>query len=268
MIIWHVTKVIQSGNVQCLNQFVGFSINLFIHSAKSSLFSFSRLTPKLSPNIQPGLLYIGSFLCCTAIALCLLPQSASAQLPVFECRPNASGDGWICDSTDGSPLPNTANGANQYNSDNAVLPGPVPAAEPEPNLDTESGGESTDDSLPSETQPQQTGPGSTPSSTSSASTNSGNSTTPEPIRAAVSRYPLDWVPIEAMTEEQRQALDGNCCGGFVDPLQNQDESAAETEISETRYQSASGPQQISQSLISIDGDVIVQQGSSSLRTTI
>ncbi|MCG8414716.1 MAG: hypothetical protein MI746_10910, partial [Pseudomonadales bacterium] len=48
-----------------------------------------------------------------------------------------------------------------------------------------------------------------------------DSTEPAPvaIQAVESRFPLDWVPREAMTEQQRQAIGDNCCGGFVDPLQ-------------------------------------------------
>ncbi|MDP6417598.1 MAG: hypothetical protein QGG54_21605, partial [Gammaproteobacteria bacterium] len=63
-----------------------------------------------------------SLLLSAGLVLTALPESADAQLPLYTCRPNAAGDGWICDSTDPAASGNTADGINRYNSDNAVLP--------------------------------------------------------------------------------------------------------------------------------------------------
>ena len=49
-------------------------------------------------------------------------QNAEAQPPQYTCRPNAAGDGWICQSTAPGIPANTAGGNDRYNSGAAVLP--------------------------------------------------------------------------------------------------------------------------------------------------
>ncbi len=192
------------------------------------------------------------------IFLVLLPEQAEGQLPVYNCRPNDAGDGWICESTDGSPLPNTANEDNQYNSDNAVLPGPVPAPEPEPFTI-----EPAQEQEPQEQISDQAEPLFAPSEAEAIAPIEELATDPPPlaIRPVESRFPLDWVPREAMTEQQRQAIGENCCGGFVDPLQELPVLPGDPDQSDTLFQTSVGLNQISENLISIDGDVVVQQGS-------
>lgn len=170
-----------------------------------------------------------------------------AQLTQYTCRPNATGDGWICESTNPT-APNTASGVNQYNSPNAVLtpgsvpPAPVPVA-PQAIPQPESPDETAEETV-------STGP------TTSASTPQESVT----VSAPVSRYPLDWVPREAMTAEQQASLGENCCGGFIDPLDGMPLSTVDPDEAETLLQSDGGFNQISQNLLSIDGNVVVQQG--------
>ncbi len=74
-----------------------------------------------------------------------------------------------------------------------------------------------------------------------------------------SDYPLDWVPVEAMTPAQREALERGCCGGFIDPLAGQAASATDGD-GPTRFDSNSGLTQTSRDEIRIAGDVSLQQG--------
>lgn len=188
------------------------------------------------------------------LAASLNSQPGFTQLGQYSCRPNAAGDGWICESSDSS-APNTASGVNQYNSPNAVLdPGSVP---PAPTATT-----------PQVTNEPETGPSTTlstieplqPTVNVAAQTDTPRSTAQTIVSAPVSRYPLDWVPREAMTAEQRAELAENCCGGFIDPLAGMPISTIDPDEAETRLQTEAGFNQISQNLLSIDGKVVVQQG--------
>lgn len=201
-----------------------------------------------------------------ATLLSLLPAEAQGQLTQYACRPNAAGDGWICESSDGSALPNTADQPNQYNSNNAVLPGQVPAAETEsPESEAE---QQTEPEQPSQQQ-QQSQDQSTAGADASAAASPPDSeadqlsTEPDPatpaVQVPVSRYPWDWVPREAMTEEQLAQLPDNCCGAFIDPMV-EIAVTANPDSADTQFQSTGGFNQINQSLIEIDGDVVVQQG--------
>ncbi|MEQ8408930.1 MAG: LPS-assembly protein LptD [Gammaproteobacteria bacterium] len=87
----------------------------------------------------------------------------------------------------------------------------------------------------------------------SASIDAPSSPTPE-----AANFPLDWVPREAMTEEQREALDRACCGGFIDPLADQP-VATDNEAGATQFNSATGLNQVSRDEIQINGDVRLQQ---------
>ncbi len=195
---------------------------------------------------MPGLLLVIS----AEVILSTLPQTADAQLPVYNCRPNTSDDGWVCESTDGTPLPDTANEDNQYNSDNAGF-GDFPQAEtekePEQNTESKLAEQEDSSSLATDSEPTID-----PASAATALT---------PIQAINPRFPLDWVPVAAMTEQERSAAPDNCCGAFIDPLSETPVLPDDPDSAETRFQASAGFSQITESLISIEGDVVVQQGS-------
>ena len=71
---------------------------------------------------------------------------------------------------------------------------------------------------------------------------------------------LDWVPASELSAEQRSALPGNCCGTYVDPLVYLSPIENEPDTLETTFVSDSGLSQLTQSLISIEGNVRVKQG--------
>ncbi len=68
-----------------------------------------------------------------------------------------------------------------------------------------------------------------------------------------------------MTAEQRAALPDNCCGAFIDPLQEMPVIPGDPDSSETLFLASGGFSQINQNLVSIDGDVVVQQGSRTIQ---
>ena len=73
-------------------------------------------------------------------------------------------------------------------------------------------------------------------------------------------YELDWVPRAELSNEQLQTLPDNCCGSYVDPIAHLNLEENDPKDSETTFISDSGLSQVTQSLISIDGNVRVQQG--------
>ena len=73
-------------------------------------------------------------------------------------------------------------------------------------------------------------------------------------------YELDWIPRNDLSAEQLQAMPNNCCGAYVDPLAKLNTAKNEASNSKTTFVSDSGLSQLTQSLISIDGNVRVQQG--------
>jgi len=189
-----------------------------------------------------------SLLLSAGLVLTALPESADAQLPLYTCRPNAAGDGWICDSTDPAASGNTADGINRYNSDNAVLPRAPQADVQQPTVAPEIQDEveatavdadvvTTQDQLP--LQPE---------------------TDTREIVVPVSDHELDWIPRESLTAEQLQGVASSCCGAFIDPSVDVSNDNADPATAETLFRANTGFEQISQNLVTIGGDVVVQQG--------
>ena len=85
-------------------------------------------------------------------------------------------------------------------------------------------------------------------------------TTDTPILFDEPVYELDWRPRGGLPAEQLQMLSNNCCGTYVDPLAQLNTPVNETNTPETRFFSEGGLSQITQTLISIEGNVTVQQG--------
>ncbi len=72
-------------------------------------------------------------------------------------------------------------------------------------------------------------------------------------------YPLDWVPREALTDAERAALPEACCGAFID-LGIGQYSTVDPAEAETVFTAPLGLNQVSPSLLTIDGKVLFQQG--------
>lgn len=70
---------------------------------------------------------------------------------------------------------------------------------------------------------------------------------------------LDWVPMEALSEEQRAGLAPACCGAFVDSSRTPSGSPGE-ESGQTRFTAAEGFTQTGPDTISISGEVTVEEG--------
>jgi len=225
--------------------------------------------PSLRPSAAPltalqqaGALSLGIGLILAA------PPPALAQLARFNCLPNTGGDGWVCETTEPDAPINTASGSNQYNSDRAVLPGPAPAQTEPPATVSQTGAQpvpvpdvqpSAEQILPAGAARPEPGP-----MTESETSNLFD----EAVVAPRSQYPLDWMPRDAMTPAQRDTLAPNCCGGFVDPAAELFAGRADPDESETLFRSESGLSQLSQNFISIDGNVIVQQGARTIENNL
>ena len=185
------------------------------------------------------------------ILLTALPESADAQTTAYTCRPNASGDGWICDTTDPD-----VSGITTRRSNTDVIPPqsdqPIQAPPTDPPVevrqDSSAEIESSDfEEITAPVAEQQDSPGQARLAT-------------QQILAPVSDYELDWIPRESLSAEQLASLPDNCCGAYIDPSAANGRLTEDPATAETLFRTSTGLQQISQSLISIDGDVIVQQG--------
>ena len=63
-----------------------------------------------------------------------------------------------------------------------------------------------------------------------------------------------------MTTKQLENVPENCCGAFIDPAADLADSTADPAVAETLFRANTGLQQLTQNLITIEGDVVVQQG--------
>lgn len=176
------------------------------------------------------------------LLLSTLSETAQAQLPVYSCRANDAGDGWICDSTVPAAPANVTN---------------LPPA------DNRSNGDSTTPAAPAPQRPATTA--------TSQSTNRPSAIT-EPVATPASAtisgtgaYELDWIPREQLSESQLQAAGANCCGAFVDPTGRDKDPANQPSAARTTFIADQGFSQPTPNLISIDGDVVVEQGYRTIR---
>lgn len=149
---------------------------------------------------------------------------------LFDCRPNASGDGWICESTlpPQSAQPTPAD--NRYRGSDGQLSEPLPGS-------TESG--------------QQTAPESVPAA----------ETRVVPASVPADRgNELDWVPRELMTAEELVQLPGNCCGAFIEPSRDGIDASEDPSTAPTLFETEAGFNRLPDDTINIDGPVRVRQG--------
>ena len=187
-----------------------------------------------------------------------IPQNSYAQLPQTTCIANAAGDGWICETTTPgatpSPEPQRIS-PGTTDSGNGVIDSPAAVAEPD--ADTESVTEPDVDATT--TAPD------TPTKISNQSLSDADPGTDAAVVelatvAFASGDDLDWVPREAMSAEQLEALLPNCCGAFVDPSGIEKNPGNNPQSAETIFSTSAGIRQITTSLITVDGDIVVQQG--------
>jgi len=173
----------------------------------------------------------------SGLVLTVITSKAHAQIPQFSCHANDAADGWICEekltpsATDTIPTINRPlNNTGEIASQSASAPQPAPAFQQanEPAADSQ-----------------------TPMDSERAALKANN---------AAGRYEQDWVPLESLSAEQLTQVDGNCCGAFVDPTGREKNNENRPADAETRFDADQGIRGVSQNLVSIDGDVIVQQG--------
>lgn len=185
---------------------------------------------------------------CSEIALILsagllvsvAPRSAEAQLPQYNCRADEAATGWICESNETPSTGNTIGTANPA-LPSAVIPRPDSAT-----VNTASQHQTT-----------------TPQNSASSSIPNTDNINPAFEVASPTTgqsYDLDWIPREFMSAQQLEALSDNCCGAFIDPTGRTKNPANRPADAETRFDAAQGVTGISQNLLTIDGDIVVQQG--------
>jgi len=194
------------------------------------------------------------------MTLSISPASYT-QLPETTCRANAAGDGWICETTAAgaaaSPIPapprGGIDGAESGNPPVAIPESVEPVPEIEAVVEP-----STDQSS------VRADPGTTPATDNRDAGEDTAGAKPAPVEFATGAFAaggdLDWVPREAMSEAQQEALPANCCGAFMDPSGIERNAENNPENAETRYRTSTGIRQISTGLITVDGDIVVQQG--------
>ena len=186
-----------------------------------------------------------SLILSAGILLTALPQTTQAQLPQYTCRPNVDSDGWVCERSDSPPSRNLPDDSNS-----AVLPPIIEQLEPEqpqviPEDETRELKASPDS--PTEAPVRETPP-------------NGPNLEAEEIRIGLTANELDWMPRASMTIEQQESLPDNCCGNFIDPIASFADNTAIPAEAETLFRANQGLQQLAQNLITINGDVTVQQG--------
>jgi len=185
-----------------------------------------------------------------SILLATLSETAGAQAPQYTCRPNVPGDGWVCERSDPSSQGNTAGRTDRYDSNSAEFPRTVEEIESEsPQVISQD-----------ETGERETIPDSSQQEPAQEILSSEPETIGGKIRVPLTTHPLDWIPRVSMTTKQLENVPENCCGAFIDPAADLADSTADPAVAETLFRANTGLQQLTQNLITIEGDVVVQQG--------
>ena len=187
----------------------------------------------------------------SGLLLASIPHAAQAQLPQFSCRANESGDGWICESDQTPTSGNTVRTTTRPLSNRGASTGLGSTNRPERQRATPT------QAAPETTEQLQASPTDTPTQ---IETPRSSETTEITAVAAEQEYELDWVPLASLSPEQLAELDSNCCGVFVDPSGREKDAENRPADAQTRFDAAQGVTGVSQNLISIDGDIVVQQG--------
>ena len=195
------------------------------------------------------------------IKLSVLINTAVAQPSQFSCQPNQAGDGWICEDVGPIQSSDTADDNNRYNSETAILPREPSASNTANNQRNSLIINSERPARGEETSEDQIGPSNeSVDQTKNNFSRINDITESTPLVLSRPVYALDWVPRSELSAEELQTLPNNCCGSYVDPLAQLKTVKNKTGDPETTFVSESGLSQLNQSLISIDGNVRVQQG--------
>ena len=207
------------------------------------------------------------------VLLIAFPRSAESQLPQYNCRPNNAGDGWICERTAPLEPRNNADTNERQSSDTANLPDNSDSLQPRESSSTPLKPGSSNPALEAPDSAETDALISDPELTEQASTEpletftatlaaegSDQEVEVVPIVALSSDYDLDWVPREELTEDQLLTIPDNCCGTYVDPAAAMLNPVNDPASSATSFRTNTGLSQINQNLMTIDGDIIVQQG--------
>ncbi len=186
-------------------------------------------------------------------------ETAQAQLPQYNCRPNTQNNGWVCETPDGALALPPVNTGQRYrpNTLQNVQPSSESELEPEskpkpkPKLETTPLNGISVQIKPATPESNQAPALDSPLSSSAETPNIVN-----PAKV----YPLDWVPQAELTAAQVAALPANCCGAFIDPSLVLKTPANDPSSAPTILNSVSDLAQPSVSVIDIEGDVTVGQG--------
>lgn|GEM_PF-36727 len=197
-----------------------------------------------------------------------LSSPLQAQATQYSCQPDSAGTGWVCEQTGPgqtnstilrprTPTPVTPNPESPDIESPYIENPDIESRDPETTDPVEA-----DDDAASVDRSTATAQQVSTTTTDSANTAESQGSTVAPVREISSEFPLDWIPRESMSSEDLDVLPNYCCGGFVDPLEGQvdlteDPASAETILS---FDADSGLSQINQSLVEVDGDVVVSQG--------
>lgn len=187
----------------------------------------------------------------SGLLLASFPYAAQAQLPQFSCRANEAGDGWICESDQPPNSGNTVRTTTRPLSNRGASSGLESTNRPERQRATPA------QAATETTEQLQASPTDTPTQ---IGTPRSSETTEITAVAAAQEYELDWVPLASLSPEQLAELDRNCCGVFVDPSGREKDAENRPADAQTRFNAAQGVTGVSQNLISIDGNIEVQQG--------
>ncbi len=162
-------------------------------------------------------------------------QTYAQNVNLFDCRPNASGDGWICESISPQQSAQPAPADNRYRGSDIELF--------EPRQET-----------------------ATPLRPGSSSQDSLNEATPVNQEIPPTRGDeFDWVPRNQLTAEELAQLAGNCCGTFIEPVRSDIDESANPLTSATVFETDTGFSRLPDDTINIDGRVAVRQGNRTVR---
>ncbi len=154
---------------------------------------------------------------------------------LFDCRPNTSGDGWICERTvpqqSVPPMP----ADNRYRGSDSQLfePRQETSTILEPAL-------------------------SAPGSDAGANLNTA-------VNLPARGNELDWVPREQLTADELAQLPDNCCGAFIEPVRSGIDEAGDPSAAATVFETEAGFNRLPDDTINIDGRVEIRQGNRTVR---
>ena len=150
---------------------------------------------------------------------------------LFDCRPDAGGDGWVCESI-----------------------APQQSAQPTPTDDRFHG---IDNRL---SNPEPESPATVRQTPPAAE-----------VTPSISRVPadrgneLDWVPLDQLTPEELAQLPENCCGAFIEPIRVGIGDPEDPLAAATVFETEAGFNRLPDNTININGPVHVRQGERTVR---